>query len=610
MSSFEHVNIEDMLQKIVQIMTKCYDVHNVFVFFGDTEKGLGKIRINTGVFAEFKIDHNVEKFIMEEVSKKQKTVIVNIMETQNVFFKDKISDKISTLILIPLKYAGDLFGIIGVAGGKNEKLVEGEKLCFLESFVDMIAAVLSKTSKVAYNKEKEIKELRQVVEKYFQVFYMSPNAIALLNSDETFTEVNPSFTLILGFAKEEAIGKSMKDLRIWVNLDDRERIRQMLAESNKTQNIELPLHKKDGEVIYAQIIVRKGTLQGKMCYLVVARDISMQVAAKAKQDMQEEELILSRNKLATAATLASIGPWEYDTKKEIFEFSDEFYALYGTNSVREGKFMGFADYIREFIHPEDVWMFSGEKEILSLALPDNSTVPDIIHRIIRRDGEVRTVLVRRRFIRDADGNMIKAYGTNQDITERIRIEEEQLKQANIIKHMAYYDSLTGLPNRNNLNEWLSEHMDTSKHNGAIGTVFLFDLDQLKMVNDAYGHSFGDRVITNVSARLVDVFGVETFIARIGGDEFIIILPGEYTKEQIEIKAQKAIESISKKQEYLDMSMHVTVSVGIAHYPKDGDTVEEIIKNVENAMYKAKKMGEIVGDFIIKKCKSQLTKKYD
>ncbi len=118
--------------------------------------------------------------------------------------------------------------------------------------------------------------------------------------------------------------------------------------------------------------------------------------------------------------------------------------------------------------------------------------------------------------------------------------------------------------------------------------FFFDLDQLKMVNDAYGHSFGDRVITTVSARLVDVFGEKAFLARIGGDEFIVILTGQYTKEQIELKAQKAIESISKKQEYLDMSMHVTVSVGIAHYPKDGDTVEEIIKNVENAMYKAKK----------------------
>ncbi len=375
------------------------------------------------------------------------------------------------MILIPLKYAGKLFGIVGVAIGKKEKLLAGEKICLLEQFVDMAAIILNKTSNGANTCEKEIKGLRKAVEKYFQVFYMSPNAIALLSSDETFKEVNPSFTSILGFTKEEVIGKSMTDLRIWVNFDDRKKIKQMLAESQRAQNIALPLHKKNGQVVYVDLILRKGILQGKICYLAIAHDISREVAAKAKQDKQEEELILSRNKLATAATLANIGPWEYDMRKERFEFDDEFYALYGTNSIREGKFMQYDEYVQEFIHPEDAVMFMGEKEIFSTLLPDNVAVPDIIHRIIRRDGEVRTVLVRRRFIRDADGNMLKAYGTNQDITERIRIEEEQLKQANIIKHMAYYDSLTGLPNRNNLNEWLSKNMDKTKYNEVIGTVF-------------------------------------------------------------------------------------------------------------------------------------------
>ncbi len=87
MSSFEHVNIEDILQKIVQMMTKCYDVHNAFVFFIDVEKGIGKIKISTGIFAEFNIERNVEEFIMEEVSKKQKTVIVDVLETQGFFFR-------------------------------------------------------------------------------------------------------------------------------------------------------------------------------------------------------------------------------------------------------------------------------------------------------------------------------------------------------------------------------------------------------------------------------------------------------------------------------------------------------------------------------------------
>lgn len=76
--------------------------------------------------------------------------------------------------------------------------------------------------------EKEIKCLKQSVEKYFHIFYMSPNAIALLKADETFAEVNPSFTLMSGFTKEEAIGKSVADLGGWVHLEDRQKILQML----------------------------------------------------------------------------------------------------------------------------------------------------------------------------------------------------------------------------------------------------------------------------------------------------------------------------------------------------------------------------------------------
>jgi len=457
--------------------------------------------------------------------------------------------------------------------------------------------------------EQEIKCLRQTVEKYFQIFYMSPNAIGLLNADETFAEVNPSFTLITGFTKEEVIGKSMKDLGIWVNLEDREKILQMLSGRNKIYDIKLPLYKKNGQVMHAQIIVQKGVLYKQMCYFAVARDISAQVAAEAMQKKQEEALLISRNKLATAATLANIGPWEYDARKERFEFCDEFYAIYGTNLVREGKFMRFDEYIREFVHPEDAWMFRDEKKLLSPSKKQNAVTPaDVIHRIVRRDGGVRTVIVRRRFIRDADGNMIKAYGTNQDITERIRIQEERQKQEETIKCMAYYDPLTGLPNKNYLDEWLAAQM---KQTGAViprGTVLFVDLDQLKMVNDAYGHNFGDKIIATTSTRIVLAVGEKAFIARIGGDKFAIILQGKLATKQVNLIAKKIIKNLGKKQEHLGTSIHITASIGIANYPEDGETVEEIIKNAENAMYLAKKNGRSCWKFYSKELQGEVFKK--
>ena len=470
----------------------------------------------------------------------------------------------------------------------------------------VVRTVKNNAQKLISDYEKEIKCLRQSVEKYFHIFYMSPNAIALLNADETFVEINPSFTSISGFTKEETIGKSLTDLGGWVHLADRRKILQMLAGNDKIHKIELPFYKKNGEILYAQLIVKKGILREQVFYLTIVRDISMQAAAKALQRKQEEALLISRNKLSTAAALANIGPWEYDVRKGHFEFCDEFYALYGTNSVREGKFMRLDEYIREFVHPEDVWMLAGHKELLSRSKHEKATIPnDIIHRIIRRDGAIRTVFVRCRLIIDEAGNIIKAYGTNQDITERIRDEEERRQQAEAIKCMAYYDSLTGLPNKNNLYEWLALQMKEPEAESRVGTVFFVDLDQLKLVNDAYGHNFGDKVIVAASTRIALSVGGKSFVARVGGDEFVVVLQGKLTTAQSKAFAKKIIGNLGKKQEHVGISIHVTASIGIADYPEDGSTVDEILKNTENAMYKAKKQGRNCYKFYSKELQDEV-----
>jgi len=189
----------------------------------------------------------------------------------------------------------------------------------------------------------------------------------------------------------------------------------LLTERYYSAQLEHRIIRRDGEV---RIIMVRGNVikdaAGKIVkYYGVNQDITEQKA-------MEENLRASREKLSLAAELARLGPWEYNLETKLFEFGDEFYAIYGTDVAREGRFMATDVYVKEFVHPDDLGVFEAEKQKARLS---SGQPYQLEHRIIRRDGEVRTIVVRVRVIRDAAGKIIKYYGANQDITERTQAEQ-------------------------------------------------------------------------------------------------------------------------------------------------------------------------------------------
>ena len=466
---------------------------------------------------------------------------------------------------------------------------DGRKICGLMSArvatINSEQCIISITHDITEKKMIE-EQLKLSEEKFSQAFHLSPDIITISRLDGTYVDVNEGFVRVSGFSKEEAIGRKSIDLGLWQEQSARDRMVEEQKNHGQIRNMEIPFRHKDGHLIYGQLSACMLSLEGEAYYMVVVRDITVQVQMEKVRRQQAEVLLASRNMLALAAGLANLGPWEYNIETGLYEFGDEFYAVYGTNVAREGRFMSLDTYIIEFVHPEDIWMFKDEKEFLLSR--EQSNVSDLRHRIIRRDGEVRTVMVRRSAVRNADGEIMKKYGTNQDITELVRGEEERRKQAETIKHMAYFDSLTGLANRHHLNEWLHNEMKRARSGKASGLILFIDLDDLKLVNDTYGHSYGDKIISAAGSRISDGVGEKAFVARIGGDEFVVILPGTYERGQIEEIAYKISKSVGQKQEILGRCFHMTASIGIAYYPSDGDTSEEIIKNADNAMYAAKK----------------------
>lgn len=158
-------------------------------------------------------------------------------------------------------------------------------------------------------------------------------------------------------------------------------------------------------------------------------------------------------------------------------------------------------------------------------------------------------------------------------------------------HQAFHDGLTDLPNRDFLNKRLNEEMNRARKGEAAGAVMFIDLDDLKTVNDHFGHTSGDSVIIAAAQDIVRSVGEDAFVARVGGDEFIVILPGVAELRPIAKVADRLVGEIRREFEVGGQNIQMSSSVGVTLYPDDGDLAEEILKNADVAMYAAKSSGK-------------------
>ena len=207
-----------------------------------------------------------------------------------------------------------------------------------------------------------------------------------------------------------------------------------------------------------------------------------------------------------------------------------------------------------------------------------------------RDGDDTLVVSCSSFGMYSDPNAVDtieylgAYGVARDITKRKHSEE-------IISYRAYHDVLTGLPNRVLLHDRVDVAVKQAQRTGAFVAVMFIDLDGFKRINDLFGHAKGDAVLQDVARRLQDCLRKADTLARIGGDEFAVVLPDLLTIRHAEIIANKLLKSLRQAIYVDDVKNFVTASIGIAGYPVDGESCEQLLKNADIAMYQVKALGK-------------------
>lgn len=201
----------------------------------------------------------------------------------------------------------------------------------------------------------------------------------------------------------------------------------------------------------------------------------------------------------------------------------------------------------------------------------------------RKSGEIYPALISISAIKDENGEITSYIGVQYDISEKKLYEEK-------LKHSAYHDYLTGLSNRYFLNETVEHLIEKYKRENKRFAILFLDLNNFKKINDAYGHVVGDCVLSEVAKRLKNGLRMSDLIFRFGGDEFVILIEDLPEKNSIFLIGNKIRELIKKPMTLNGLQLHLDCCIGIAFFPDDADSVEELIKIADIAMYKAKEKG--------------------
>lgn len=178
----------------------------------------------------------------------------------------------------------------------------------------------------------------------------------------------------------------------------------------------------------------------------------------------------------------------------------------------------------------------------------------------------------------------------QEIAERKSVEKELIIHKEHLVRLAHYDHLTSLPNRVFFNEMLTKTLSHAKRHKKILAILFIDLDRFKTINDALGHPMGDLVLKEIASRFTTVLRAGDVLARLGGDEFIILLNDINHPKYASPVAEKLLELCTQPIKISSHEFFITTSIGISTFPTDGTSLEDLLKNADMAMYKAKKSG--------------------
>lgn len=439
------------------------------------------------------------------------------------------------------------------------------------------------------------------------------------NEKDCLSNCSEEYARLYGMSVEEimAAQSGWEKMLEQIHADDRESFRKKIKALGRTGSFDLKYRiiRSDGKILHIHefgVINADKSNRSPGNYGII-QDITE--LTKHERDLEYRDALTQQ-----AEEITELGYFNFDLESEKYNFISEGFArIHGVSRKAYLQSVNSRDDDMSDVHPDDYERLATEYRNHQEA----GSQINIDYRIFRADGEIRWIREIGKVLRSADGRKPESLGVLQDITPQkeaetqmleaqtkleltvqertrelaetvIRLQEEIAEREKIsaeLKYLADHDALTGLPSLRLCKDRLERSLIESRRNQQMTAILFVDLDGFKAVNDSYGHEFGDIVLKVTADRIKAEIRETDTVARIGGDEFVVIMSRLPDIGIVQRIAGNLIEQVSQVIHINQQEVAVGASLGIALYPEDGTTAEELIRQADRAMYRVKNSGK-------------------
>ncbi|MCU6433566.1 EAL domain-containing protein [Undibacterium sp. Jales W-56] len=469
-------------------------------------------------------------------------------------------------LTVALQYADQAIGELRVRSF-HDLTIGSEAFSILIRLAEELSIALAE-----FTHAEDHQNLQESVDVFALALEQSPFGVVITDAAGLFEYCNASFTAMSGYTRQELMHLPV----LWANPD-------IGGAANKDELLALQIgqhwqgeilsHHKDGKPYWErQIVSPLHDPEGRITHLIaVKQDIS---DYRLQLENVEQALLLREQALVSSSNGIMI------TRSDVYDHSIvyvnpafERITGYASEEVigREGRFL-----VRDDLAQPDL-------EEIRTALREKRAGKALL-RNYRKNGSLFWNELHIAPVHDAGGAATTHFvSVINDVSDRVTYQNE-------LEYQATHDSLTGLANRNLLNDRIQHAIAWANRENQIIAVMLLDLDHFKLINDASGHGAGDAMLKEVARRLMQCVRDTDTVARLGGDEFVLILTDLREPGDVDLVAEKVLAALSKPFDVIGQDVVVTASIGISFYPRDGDHGEILLRYADIAMYRVKEHG--------------------